>query len=145
MKISILFLIGLISSSCQNQANESDRKDEEVKVQLIGIDDHPNKEHMEWFLNNYEEEFITSEVDWKILEHDSLIQKEYHFHTKLSNVSLTLTFYKNQEDALTVADANFTVYDSIYPCGVNGGVLFMAQGDDQYKVNDVLSWFAGEE
>ena len=142
-------LIGLIFLSCQSQnqsqANKSDTKVENVKVQLIGIDEHPNKEYMERFLNNYKEEFIAYEEDWKALEHENLIQKGYNFHTKLSNVSLILIFCKNQQDALTIAAANFPVVNDVQIAGVNGGVLFVAQGNDRGEVVDVLSWFAGEE
>ena len=34
------------------------------KIRLNGLnDDHPNKEMMEWFLNNYEEAFIEKRED----------------------------------------------------------------------------------
>lgn len=147
MKFSILipYLIVLIFFSCQNQANKHDVENEKVKVQLKGIDNHPNKAHMEWLLNNYEEEFIASEVNLKTLEHDNLIQIGYNFHTKLSNVSLILIFCKNQQDAVTIAYANFPVVEGVQSTGVNGGVLFVVQGNDQNKVDDVLGWFAGEE
>jgi len=155
MKIAILLLIGLISFSCQNHTDISDKKDEvqlidaneskKPKIQLDGIDDHPNKEPMEWFLNNYKEEFIASDVDWKTLQHEDLVQKGYNFHTKSSNMSLILIFCKHQDDALIIADANSPVVDEVQIAGVNGGVLFVAQGNDRGEAVDVLSWFAGEE
>jgi hypothetical protein len=116
-----------------------------TKVQLDGIDDHPNKEDMEWFLNNYKEEFIAADVDWKSLKHEGLIQKGYNFRTKSSNISLIFLFCKEQQDALIIAKANFPIIDGLQKAGVNGGVLFVAQGDDQYNVRDILGWFAGEE
>lgn len=155
MKNPILILLGLISLSCQNNTDISDKKVEvqlidaikskKPKIQLDGIDDHPNKEPMEWLLNNYKEEFIASEVEWKTLEHEDLMQKGCNFHTKSSDIYLMLIFCKHQDDALIIADANFPVVDEVQIAGVNGGVLFVVQGDDPYKVNDVLGWFSGEE
>ncbi len=158
MKISILVLIGLISFSIQNHTRTSHWKEEvqlidaseskKQKIQLDGIDDHPNKGHMEWFLNHYKEEFIVSDAsdtDWKTLEHADLMQKGFSFHTAMSNVSLILIFCKHQDDALIIAGANFPVVDEVQMAGVNGGVLFVAQGDDPDEVTSVLSWFAGEE
>ncbi len=144
--ILILILIGFISFSCKAQSIKSARKVEKVKIQLNGLSDaHPNKEAMEWFLNSYEEEFIESKEDWNVLEHQGLIQKGYNFRTKSSNISVIIIFCKNQQDALIIAEANFPIINGVKKVGVNGGVLFVAEGEDQYKVNAVLGWFAGEE
>lgn len=138
--------MGLILLSCQNQANKTNAKDEKIKLQLNGLsEEHPNKETMEWLLNNYKEEFIVSKEDWSTIENGNLIQKGYKFHAKLSNVSLILIFCKNQQDALTIGETNGFLNDTLHMCGVNGSVLFVAQGNDQYEVNSVLQWFAGEE
>lgn len=124
---------------------EIDTKTGKIIIRLYGIEGHPNQEHMEWFLNNYTEEFVWSGEDWKTLKHENLVQIGYNFRTKESNVAVTLIFCKNQQDALTIAKANFPVIDGMQIAGVNGGVLFVVQGEDQYKVNSVLGWFAGEE
>ena len=150
--IIMLFFLLFMSSSCQQDNNgaETENKNgteviEKTKIHLNEIDGHPNKEQMEWLLNNYEEEFIILEKDWKPLEHDSLVQERYHFYTKNSNVAVDLFFCSNQKDALTIADANFPAVDGAPFTGVNGAVLFVVKGDDQDKANHILSWFAGEE
>ena len=138
--------MGLFSLSSHAQTDSSTGKDGKTKIQLDGLSDtHPNKKHMEWFLNNYEEAFIESDVAWKALEHQNLIQKGYHFRTKASNISVILIFCKHQNDALIIAEANYPVVKGGQIAGVNGGVLFVVEGSDQYEVNEVLSWFAVEE
>ncbi len=144
--ILIIILIGLFSFSFLAQINTTAGKGEKIKIELNGLsDEHPNKETMEWFLNNYAEEFIESNESWDVLVHQKLIQKGYEFRTKSSNISLILIFCKNQKDALLIAEANFPVVNGVKKAGVNGGVLFVVEGEDEYKVNDVLGWFAGEE
>ena len=156
--IIMLFFLLFMSSSCQQGNNNAETENkngeiqsngaevvEKAKIRLDEIDGHPNQEQMEWLLNNYEEEFIILEKDWKPLEHDSLVQERYHFYTKTSKIAVDLFFCSNQNDALTIADANFPAVDGAQVTGVNGGVLFAVEGDDQDKVNQVLSWFAGEE
>lgn len=154
----LFFLLLFISLSCQQGNNNAESENADVEVQLSDttevekttihldeMDGHPNKEQMEWMLNNYEEEFVILEKDWKPLEQDSLVQERYHFYTKTSNVAVDLFFCSHQNDALTFAESNFPAVDGAPKTGVNGAVLFVVEGDDEYKVNNVLSWFAGEE
>jgi hypothetical protein len=148
MQSSILMFVfmGLISLSCQNQTNLSNMGGEKTKIKLFGLsNEHPNKESMEWLLNNYEEAFIASKDDGETLEHENLIQKKYNFHTELSNTSLILIFCNNQQAALTIAETNFSFNDNNQKYGVNGAVLFVVKGKEKSKVNRVLSWFSGEE
>jgi hypothetical protein len=144
--ILIVILVGFNFLSCQNKGNRLDTENEKIKIELNGLsDNHPSKKSMEWFLNNYKEEFIATKDEWKIIEHENLIQKRFSFHTKLSTVSLILIFCKNQQDALTIARANFPVIDGFQSNGVNGSILFVVKGNNQNEVNSVLQWFAGEE
>ncbi|PKP21832.1 MAG: hypothetical protein CVU05_05950 [Bacteroidetes bacterium HGW-Bacteroidetes-21] len=144
--IILIILIGWISFSCQNQAKTSSSKEEKIKIELNDLnDEHPNKTQMLWLVNNYEEAFIADDNNGKTLEHDDLIQKAYFFHSKMSQVSVILIFCKNQPDALTVGETNFSSNEENQKYGVNGAVLFVVKGKDTEKVNQVLSWFSGEE
>lgn len=144
--IIIIILISLISFSCQNQAKKSNSKEEQTKIQLTGLnDEHPNKKQMLWFLNNYKEEFIEDKVDLETMNLKNLIQNEFHFHTKLSNVSLVLIFCNKQQDALAIAESNFSSNNENQKYGVNGAVLFVVKGKEKTELNNVLSWFSGEE
>lgn len=135
----IFTLLSFISFSCQNQVNPQHSNTDKMSLQLNN--EHPNKEQMEWFLNNYEEEFIANKENNDSLMSEHLIQKKYYFQTKSSNVSLTLIFCNNQQDALTIGSTNFN--NQKY--GVDGAVLFVVEGNDNLEVNSVLSWFSGEE
>ncbi|MFO8021796.1 MAG: hypothetical protein R6U65_04955 [Perlabentimonas sp.] len=117
-----------------------------MKIQLNDLSDkHPNKRQVEYFLNNYEEEFLECELDADSLKNQLLIQKKYCFQTKHSNILLILIFCKNQNDALAVAEANFASKNTAQKWGVNGATLFAVKGKDKFEVNSVLSHFAGEE
>jgi hypothetical protein len=144
--ILILILLGLISFSCQNESKMPNLIDEKNNIKLNGLnDEHPNKNQMEWFLNNFQEEFLEDKKKSGTLEGENLIQKGYFFQTKLSDVSLSLFFCKNQQDALRIGESNFSVNNIHQKYGVNGAVLFVVEGKDKLKVNSVLSWFSGEE
>lgn len=134
-----LFLLSFISFSCQNQVNPQHAKTEKMNIQLNV--EHPNKKQMEWFLNNYEEEFVTHQEHNDSLMGEHLIQEKYYFQTKSSNILLTLIFCNNQQDALTIGVKNY--HNQKY--GVNGAVLFVIDGKDNLKVDSMLSWFSGEE
>lgn len=144
--IIIIILISLISFSCQNQEKKPNSKEEKMKIQLTGLNyEHPNKKQMQWFLNNYKEEFMEDTVDLETMNLNNLIQKEFHFHTKLSNISLVLIFCKNQQDALAIGESNFSFNNENQKYGVNGAVLFVVKGKEKQELNNVLSWFSGEE
>lgn len=147
MKAIIMFtLISLFSFPYSNQSTSVDKNHAKTKIVLHGVkDDHPNKKAMEWFLNNYEEEFIEQKRGIGILENENLIQNKFHFQTKLSGISLFLLFCNNGKDAITVGNSNFSSHESNQNFGTNGAVLFVVKGSDKYKVNNVLSFFAGEE
>lgn len=100
---------------------------------------------MEGFLNNFEEEFIEQKAAMVDLENQNLIQNTYYFKTKSSGVSVLLFFCANGNDALTLGKANFSSNENNQQFGTNGAVLFVVKGDDQIKVNSVLSHFSGEE
>ncbi|MFH2141704.1 MAG: hypothetical protein ABIJ97_04735 [Bacteroidota bacterium] len=142
----MLVLISLFSFSCSNQPKSIDMNNAKTKIILNGVkNEHPNKEMMEWFLNNYEEEFIEQKEDIDTLENQNLIQNKFCFKTKLSGVSLFLIFCNNGKDALTVGNTNFSSDENNQNFGTNGAVLFVVKGSDKYKVNSVLNFFAGEE
>lgn len=147
MKAIIMFtLISLFSFPYSNQSTSVEKNNVKTKIILTGVkDDHPNKKAMEWFLNNYEEEFIEQKGGMGPLENQNLIQNKFHFQTKLSGVSLFLLFCNNGKDALTVGNSNFSSDENNQNFGTNGAVLFVVKGGDKYKVNSVLSFFAGEE
>ncbi len=139
-------LIGIISLSCQNRKTNSEIEIPKMKIHLNELSDkHPNKKQMEFFLNNYEEEFLECEMVVDSIVNQSLIQKQYCFQTKDSKISLILFFCENQRDALTLAESNFVtkIIGQVY--GVNGATLFVVKGKDKNKANRVLSHFAGEE
>lgn len=147
MKMLILLtVISILPFSCSHQPQSVDKENEKPKIVLHGLDDnHPNKEAMEWFLNNYEEEFIEQEENLGILENQNLIQNTFCFKTKSSDVSLVLLFCDNGEDALIVGNTNFSSHENNQSFATNGAVVFVVKGNDKVKVNDVLSFFAGEE
>jgi hypothetical protein len=147
MKLLIMLsLIGLIFYSCGNQINSVNEKNKNNQIVLSGVsDEHPNKKNIECFLNNYKEEFIEYKEGLGILENQDLIQNKYCFQTKSNSVTLILIFCNNWEDAQTVGKTNFSSVDNNQNFGTNGAVLFVVKGDDEWKVRDVLSHFAGSE
>lgn len=62
-------------------------------MQLDGIDDHPNKEWMEWSPNNDKEKFIAFDVDWKTLGHGGLIKNP--FASTISVVLFSFVLFAN--------------------------------------------------
>lgn len=148
MKNSILLLVLIISVtfSLQAQVNKTKMQTGKIKIRLYGLSNsHPNKKQMVLLLNSYSEEFVFDQADILALKHENLIEKKYYFHTRISEVNLILIFCKNQQDALTVGESNFYSTENHLKFGVNGAVLFVASGKDERKINDILSWFAGEE
>jgi hypothetical protein len=153
IRISILLIL-LPIYSCTNEGQIDDAVDtdtitdiipeDEYHIRLIDLDDeHPNKSQMEWMLNNYNEELSVVEKPLTV-NHDSLIIKEYFFRTP-SKIDLDLIFCNHQDDALIIGEQHFSNTEFNQKYGVNGAVLFVASGPDEYKVNDLLGWFAGEE
>ncbi len=126
------FLLLLLVYSCGNKTTSSDKKTFTI--------DHPNAAQFEWMINNYKEAFIT-DVEHEYIAGDTLILYQAYFITKNTKDTVSLFFCKNQNDAITLSKNHFI--DLTY--GVNGGVLFVVQGQDEYRTNDLLSWFAGEE
>lgn len=147
MKVLImLIIVSLFYFSCTNQPRSIDKKNAKTKIILNGVkNEHPNKDMMEWFLNNYEEEFIEQKQDIVPLANNNLIQNKYNFKTKLSEVSLILIFCNNMKDALTIGESNFTSVANNQKFGTNGSVLFVVKGNNKSKVMSVLSYFAGRE
>jgi hypothetical protein len=142
----MLILISLFSFSCTNQPPAIYKENSKINYKLNGVKiDHPNKEMMEWLLNNYEEEFIEQKENMGVLENQNLIKNIFSFQTKLSGVSLFLFFCNNEKDALTVGNTNFSSDENKQEFGTNGAVLFVVKGSDKYKVNSVMNYFAGEE
>jgi hypothetical protein len=142
----ILVLISFFSLSCSNQSKSGDKNNAKTKITLKDVSkEHPNKEKMESLLNNYEEEFIEEKVDLDSLKNRKLIQNIFCFKTKESGLSLYLIFCSNSENALIVGDTNFSSKENNQDYGTNGAVLFVVKGNDKYKVNSLLSYFAGEE
>jgi len=102
--------------------------------------EHPNTKQFEWMLNNYKETFLTDE-EHQYIAGDTLIQYQAYFITENSNDSISLFFCKNQNGALNIAEN----YYANKPYGANGAVLFVINSNDEYRTNDLLSWFSGEE
>lgn len=138
-KTALFYLFfGILMISCQAQTEQGDSE----KIQLIGLSEkHPDKIRMEHLLNNSEEEFVATEPEKDLLKSEDLIQGKYGFQTKDSAVSILLIFCKDQADALAVSETGFTNQAR----GVNGATLFVVTGEDENRVNEVLSYFAGEE
>lgn len=147
MKTLILFItISLFSFSCSNQSKTRDKDNAKTKITLDDLSkEHPNKEMMESFLNNYEEEFIEQEENFDNLKNQEIIQNIFCFKTKESGLSLCLIFCSNSENAIIVGNTNFLSKKDNQSFGTNGAVLFVVKGDDKSKVNSLLSYFAGEE
>ncbi|PLX08115.1 MAG: hypothetical protein C0594_06195 [Marinilabiliales bacterium] len=144
--IPIYVFIVLIFLSCQDGKKKIDVEAQKAKIQLNGLSDkHPNKMQMVSLLNNYKEEFLECNSDLGSLKKQFLIQKQFSFRTKQSNVLVFLLFCKKQNDAITIAESNFVNANESTKCGVNGATLFVVKGKDKYEVNNILSHFAGEE
>jgi hypothetical protein len=142
----ILPLICLFCFSCSNQQKSFDEKRVNQKIVLSEVEnDHPNKETMEWLLNNYDEEFFEQKSVVGTLENQDLIQNIFHFQTKSKDITLLLIFCNNETDAQIVGNSNFLEPENNKKFGTNGAVLFVVSGNDKYEVNNVLQFFAGEE
>jgi len=149
-----MIIFSLLGHSCNNEQETHDAVDSEGNTDIIQeedyhiklkdlSDEHPNKSQMEWMLNNYKEE-LSVVVKPLTVNHDGLILNEYFFRSQ-SNIELTLIFCNHQDDALIIGERHFSSEEYNQKYGVNGGVLFVVFGADKWKVNDMLSWFAGEE
>ena len=138
----IAYLIGIIVLvGCTEQAPSSQEfekvtyeSNDNQGIELIGIDDHPNKEQMEWFLNNYDEPF-----------HRTKSYKEgvHSFCTHKGETDVELRFYENQTQAIESQDSE-PMFDNEDYC-FNGAVKITVYSNSIVDRNDILSWFSGEE
>lgn len=159
-----LFFLGITSlfiTSCQNQTStdnsESDTTVDQVSADLDSVfqevpdlnehqfsalaDDNPTKEHFESLLNGYYEDFEEipfGEVDFVSSE---LVYGFTQFRTIETNTHVKFFFADHQDDLIAFGQKNFE--EGYY--GVNGGGLFLVSGEDDQSMNDVLSWFSGQE
>lgn len=102
--------------------------------------------HLKWLVNNYKDELIEETSTIQLNDPKNLILNQHHFKTKTSETSVHIVICKNQVDALTIAEMNQenkTLDTTVY--AVNGNVLSILSGKSPYIVNDLASWFSGEE
>ena len=52
---------------------------------------------------------------------------------------------KNQQDAISIAEKHYGGDDPNRLLTINGNMLVILTGKDTYAMNDLASWFAGEE
>lgn len=143
--IFIMVCIGLVAFNCQNQQNVAVDIDENMTIHLNELsEDHPNKKQMELLLNTYEDELIMEKEINEDLNLIHLVLNRFEFHTKSKDINLTLMFFNNQQDALKLAEANF-VNTGTEKFGINGATLFVVKGQNEYKLNNAIAWFSGEE
>lgn len=146
MRISIFLVIlyGFICLSCNSQVKSSTEQKKRNTIQLNDMSDqHPNKQDVIFFLNNYTEAFFEcNELEYSFKE-VSLVEENYQFCMESLEGSVMILFFESQRDALRFADVNAEQTEK--KCTVNGGVLYVVNGTDEEQVSSLLYYFSGEE
>lgn len=141
-------MVFVFSCQEQNNQNTSQKIDSEQLHYLEKLsDEHPNKNQMESFLIHYKESFLPIRVYSIKGKYASLIQSQYAFRTEKTNIIVHLVFCKNQQDCLKIAEASSLSQSEKDKTRwlVNGAVLIVIYGKEKHEINDLATWFAGEE
>lgn len=109
--------------------------------------DHNNAKRMEFFLNKVKDELKEVSFDWKHLKlADRLADARQFVSTSNQHpATIRVFFCDSYSDANEIAKANSFPYQSNAKWSVNGDLLYIVESDDEDKVSEILSLFAGEE
>lgn len=150
--LSFLFISVLISCNTVPVDDKVEDKTttetiiEPVELVDFGFDpNHPNSEQFNFMLNEYNDEFLVSEIDWSPWENEHLILNRYSYRTVGSNLDLYLIFCSHQNDCISICQANFEPQNNNLIWGVNGGVAFVVSGENIDEINQLVGFLAGEE
>ena len=155
-----LFYFSLFAAlflSCQDEAKVDDtssgepnvesemvveNESEDDKILLTALpEDNPTKGHFEALLNSFYEDFEEVMFIDDDLESTELVYGFTQLRTVESKTTVKFFFADYQNDLIDFGESNFQ--EGYW--GVNGGGLFVVSGEDEQVMNDVLSWFNGEE
>ena len=116
------------------------------RITLDHIDHHDTK-RMEYFLNALDEELRESPFDWKEMEMAERLSGACRFVSTASKVPFTITifFCDSYAEALDIAKANFLPNTPKATWSVNGSLMYLVESDDEERLGDILSIFAGRE
>lgn len=107
--------------------------------------DHPNKDRMEYFLNEVDEELDQVSFDWQIWKQSSDIVGGFQFKNNARSLTITVIFTDSYAKANEIAKANSLPILPNAKWSVNGDLLYFIESEDKDKVSEILSLFAGEE
>ncbi|HTB52431.1 MAG TPA: hypothetical protein VK718_06640 [Ferruginibacter sp.] len=108
--------------------------------------DHNNAKRMEFFLNNIEEHLIEIAFDWHSWHLSDRIEGGYKFRSASDKpVTITTLLCDSYEDAIAIAKANALPVLPTAKWGLNGDFLYVVESNDEEKVSEICSFFAGKE
>jgi len=109
--------------------------------------DHNNAKRMEFFLNSVKDELKEIPFDGKSLKlADRLTDARQFISTSAVHpTTIRVFFCDSYSDANEIAKANSFPYQPNAKWSVNGDLLYIVESEDEDKVSDILSLFAGEE
>ena len=109
--------------------------------------DHNNARRMEFFLNNIEEELKEIPFEWKSWKLADRVTGGCKFTSATSPypVTISVLFCDSYSDANEIGKENALPYLPKAKWSINGDLLYLVESEDEEKVSDILSLFAGEE
>ncbi|HYF70454.1 MAG TPA: hypothetical protein VD884_20095 [Ohtaekwangia sp.] len=107
--------------------------------------DHPNRKRMEYFLNSVTEKLEQVSFDWRDWKQADKIISGHKFNNSDSSLTITVLFTSSYDDANEIAKANALPLLPNAKWSVNGDLLYLVESEDENKVSEVLSLFAGKE
>ena len=115
------------------------------KISLQHID-HGNTVRMAYFLNQVDEELKEVPYEWKGLKLADRITAALKYVSE-SEIPVTITVYlcDSYSGGNEVGKANELPYTSKAKWSINGDLMYLVEAEDEEKVSEILSLFAGEE
>ena len=126
----------------QNRMNDTTISGKQNTIQLPS--ERPVAREAERILNNMSGTLASLSIDWPKWEKESLMQERYSYNLLNEEVHVTVVLTNSAADANALGAANFT-NTTTSRWGINGAVLFLVEGKDQWKVSKAASELAGEE
>jgi hypothetical protein len=106
---------------------------------------HPDKKRMEHFLNCVDEKLEQVPFDWHNWKRAEDILAAYQLKNSDHSLTITVIFASSYDDANEIARANSFPVQPNARWSLNGNLLYLVESNDENKVSEILSLFAGKE
>jgi hypothetical protein len=115
------------------------------KISLQHIN-HNNAPRMAYFLNEVDEELKEVPYEWKSLKLADRITTALRYVSEATTpVTITVFFCDSYSDGNEIAKENEFPYSPKAKWSLNGDLMYLVESEDEEKVSEILSLFAGEE